>query len=431
MAPTFSGPIASYATLRQDSSPPPSQAPKPDPTPSQAPKQDPTPTTTAKPEPTTTSREDETTSSMPTAIHDPKKSLSTSQDSVLAKATGQASVSSTTDLVVAQPSTPLSVPSSSSTADPSKDNGSVDAGTSAGAKAGIAFGILGGLLLVGLLVFLLFNRRRKQAAQRQNLDNDDEKLHGPVGAGEAPFGSMSNRSDPRAPRINSLRPVTQFLPNWNGFDKRASKSAAMSLAPAAAATTRAPGESARERPGTSQSTHPANPFGNQAERVPTPIAEEQSFNSPSSPLTAAHEKTSPFGSAPVDDSLTATGPAIAAGAVAGTAVAAGMGAAALSRKASMRKGGPKNVDLTLPLHPGMPPPSPAGTEFSMSSVTAGSASPPSNGAAAIAAAGGPHNSSVHRVQLDFKPTLEDEMHLRAGELVRLLHEYDDGWVSIQ
>jgi hypothetical protein len=25
--------------------------------------------------------------------------------------------------------------------------------------------------------------------------------------------------------------------------------------------------------------------------------------------------------------------------------------------------------------------------------------------------------------------LEDEMELKAGELVRLLHEYDDGWVS--
>ena len=53
----------------------------------------------------------------------------------------------------------------------------------------------------------------------------------------------------------------------------------------------------------------------------------------------------------------------------------------------------------------------------------------SKGAAAIAAAGGPQNSNVYRVQLDFKPSLEDEMEMKAGELVRLLHEYDDGWVS--
>lgn len=49
--------------------------------------------------------------------------------------------------------------------------------------------------------------------------------------------------------------------------------------------------------------------------------------------------------------------------------------------------------------------------------------------AAIAAAGGPADSSVHRVQLDFTPTLEDEMELHRGQVVRLLHEYDDGWVS--
>ena len=75
------------------------------------------------------------------------------------------------------------------------------------------------------------------------------------------------------------------------------------------------------------------------------------------------------------------------------------------------------------------PPSPAGTEFSFHSVSPDQAPGPSSGAAAIAAAGGPPTSTVHRVQLDFRPTLEDEMGLRAGQLVRLLHEYDDGWVS--
>jgi hypothetical protein len=71
------------------------------------------------------------------------------------------------------------------------------------------------------------------------------------------------------------------------------------------------------------------------------------------------------------------------------------------------------------------PASPAGTENSNS----GAPESPSVGAAAIAAAGGPANSAVHRVQLDFKPTMDDELELKAGDLVRLLHEYDDGWVS--
>jgi hypothetical protein len=65
----------------------------------------------------------------------------------------------------------------------------------------------------------------------------------------------------------------------------------------------------------------------------------------------------------------------------------------------------------------------------MHSVAPGQPLGPSTSAAAIAAAGGPPQSTVHRVTLDFKPTLEDEMGLTAGQLVRLLHEYDDGWVS--
>ncbi|KAI9725421.1 MAG: hypothetical protein M1828_003271 [Chrysothrix sp. TS-e1954] len=50
---------------------------------------------------------------------------------------------------------------------------------------------------------------------------------------------------------------------------------------------------------------------------------------------------------------------------------------------------------------------------------------PALGAAAASGSGAPLN--VHRVQLDFTPSMEDELELRAGQLVRMLHEYDDGW----
>ncbi|QIW94900.1 hypothetical protein AMS68_000418 [Peltaster fructicola] len=36
-------------------------------------------------------------------------------------------------------------------------------------------------------------------------------------------------------------------------------------------------------------------------------------------------------------------------------------------------------------------------------------------------------NNVHRVQLDFKPSMDDELELKSGQLVRMLHEYDDGW----
>lgn len=65
--------------------------------------------------------------------------------------------------------------------------------------------------------------------------------------------------------------------------------------------------------------------------------------------------------------------------------------------------------------------------------SAGTAAAPGSAQVATAAAvpvtpRGPNN--VHRVQLEFKPSMEDELELKSGQLVRMLHEYDDGWVSL-
>ncbi|PPJ59441.1 hypothetical protein CBER1_02434 [Cercospora berteroae] len=54
-----------------------------------------------------------------------------------------------------------------------------------------------------------------------------------------------------------------------------------------------------------------------------------------------------------------------------------------------------------------------------------SAHGPPGGARGPPPPGQPNN--VHRVQLDFKPSMDDELELISGALVRLLHEYDDGW----
>ncbi|KAK7409460.1 hypothetical protein QQX98_008368 [Neonectria punicea] len=384
-------------------------------------------TKTSKAQAKTTSTEEDT-SSVPSAITNPTDTESV--ESVLAKATGQASASTTIEASAAETAA-STLSSTSASAEASTSNGSSSAGT----KAGIAFGVLGGIFVVGLLVFFLFSRRRKQA-ESQRLKDDDEKLHGPINPAVVVAASTAPRSDPKAPRI-SLRPVTQFLPNWN-LEKRTSKGAAMALAvPGAAAggamTSRAaPGGSAWERPSTAQSADPANPFGAQAERLPTPIIEESIHERSATPGSAmesdAMRAVSPVSSistmSPASDPLTANGSPVG---VAGAA-AAGASAALLARKTSMRKDGPKKLDLTLPNAPlAAVPPSPAGTEFSMSSAAPGASDAPSQGAAAIAAAGGPVNSSVYRVQLDFKPTLDDELGLMAGDLVRMLHEYDDGW----
>nr|RBQ93458.1 hypothetical protein FVER53263_04181 [Fusarium verticillioides] len=385
-------------------------------------------------------------SSVPFVISDPTGSQSI--ESILAKATGSASASTTID-EVADMSGASSLPSSSSSAVPEASGG-----TSAGTKAGIAFGVLGGLLAMGLLVYFIFTKRRKQA-EMERLENDDEKLHGPMaGNGGPPMvaaaavrrsmspeptETASIRTDAKAPRV-SLRPVTQFLPNWNGLEKekRASKGAGLTLAVPAAASSpatgplspRAVGGSAWERPTTAQSVDPANPFGTQAERVPSPVQEETASAMRASPSPMSEKSTIAVAAAAALPAATAPVSPQSPSSPQGPASANGPAVAAMvARKTSIRKaGGPQQLDLTLPNTPmAAVPASPAGTEYSGSSAPFGGLDSPSAGAAAIAAAGGPANSAVHRVQLDFKPTMDDELELRAGDLVRLLHEYDDGW----
>jgi len=69
---------------------------------------------------------------------------------------------------------------------------------------------------------------------------------------------------------------------------------------------------------------------------------------------------------------------------------------------------------------GSEPSTPHNAKFGTAAVVPVAAGAPQNGAPR-----GPNN--VHRVQLDFKPSMEDELELRSGQLVRMLHEYDDGW----
>lgn len=81
-----------------------------------------------------------------------------------------------------------------------------------------------------------------------------------------------------------------------------------------------------------------------------------------------------------------------------------------------RKAPPPALSLVMD---GSAPSSP----FTSNSVTPAMASPISADVAGAAAFMNP----VHRVQMEFKPSMGDELELRAGALVRLLHEYDDGW----
>lgn len=404
--------------------------------------------------------------SLPTAI-EASTAAQTNVGSSLAVDGSDPTSSTLVATSTAASSTATSATAASASASSTSSASSGSSGSDAASKAGIALGILGGLFIVLAFVYWMITRRRKQMEEQRRLA-DDEKLNGP-------FADVPPPQTPaKAPRL-SLRPMTQLFTGFNASnqnDHQANKGSEIAMV-ASPTSKRAPGASAWERPMTSDSQNERNPFGNHAQIVEQPATPKQHPMSPMTPISEASVpspeftpglKPAPRVSAVTTDSATVpsiitkdlprspshssqvspvesleegeVGRAISTPEVtpahAGTMLSAGAAATAtaVERRQSMRQEHvPAPIDLTLPpkLTDAVPP-SPAGTEFSMHEVDADQSPVHSSSAAAIAAAGGPVNTMVHRVQLDFKPTMDDEMKLTAGQLVRLLHEYDDGWV---
>ncbi|KAI0165941.1 hypothetical protein GGR57DRAFT_143642 [Xylariaceae sp. FL1272] len=355
------------------------------------------------------------TSDLPQSLTSHSVNLSGHSTLALASSTSIAAslvASASSNTLAATEAAITSSPSASSAASASSSS------SSAGTIAGIVIGVLGGILVVALLVFFLFNRRKKDLEkQRQEQQEEEKSSGGPYVGGVTRTASVhTTRTTATAPRL-SLRPVTEFNPTFN--ERRSSKGAGLMLATGGASQQAAKGASLWERPSTGHSINTENPFADAARSItPTsdgpPASHDQPrnpFDSPEHVVGMAHTTDMP--AVPVSP-VSPVSP-VDAVAVAG---------ASLTRKASTKKAdSPPPLDLTMPAGP----PSPTGTEFSMNSVAPGQSPGPSKSAAAIAEAGGPPSTAVHRVQLDFHPSMNDEMELRAGHLVRILHEYDDGW----
>lgn len=295
----------------------------------------------------------------------------------------------------------------SPSASPTKNSDTTGGSLSGGAKVGLALGLLLGLGAVLALVLLCYRRKKKQNTLYEKTDDEKGAFDRDLitfGAGR-PSSIGTTRTSATAPRL-SLRPVTQFYPDLGGRRKSGNLLAytpavagapGPSLNPAAAELSSSENQG-RRSPGSSSGS--SDPFGDHAENpAPAPQAVE------SSQAASRHPD------------IQAAGPGIVKNppskdiAVAGGAVAAGVLAS--------NQHAPKPLYINSNLSTRTAPvPSPAGTDFSVNSMT------PDAATAAF-----PQSSNVHRVQLDFRPSMDDELELRAGQLVRLLHEYDDGWVS--
>ncbi|KAI9875664.1 MAG: hypothetical protein M1830_008138 [Pleopsidium flavum] len=283
----------------------------------------------------------------------------------------------------------------SPSAAPAAVSDTTSGGMSGGAKAGLALGLLLGIGAILGLVLFCYRRKKKQNASYEKADDEKSAFSNDpmaLGAGRA-SSTRTARTSANAPRL-SLRPVTQFSPDFGGR-RRSANPLAPASAPAIAAAGAQHDSTAAELPSSSEldggpvRKYPSNgsdPFGDQAE---TPVHVLQATGQ-STQVPAAGTMQN----FPAED---------AAGAVADVLPS--------------RHAAPKPLSIISNHSASVAPiPSPAGTEFSRTSTS------PNSGAAGAAPA-----SNVHRVQLDFRPSMEDELELRAGQLVRLLHEYDDGW----
>jgi cbb3-type cytochrome oxidase subunit 3 len=252
----------------------------------------------------------------------------------------------------------------------SQASSSSSSGLSTGAKIGIAVGVI--ILLIAVAGGILIAYWKKKKEHEEYAKQDDEKAALAATAAAA----AANKSPSPAPRL-SLRPMSRLM--------RLSGGNLLNSVNTANGAQNGTGRNLTPSPNMSGTSGPrANSawdrrVGGGSETTNNP------FNDPQNPFSDPEKGVAP--------PVTTVGMAAGAGAAGAVGIAAVAGAAAT-------KSGNNEIFRT-----GTPEPMAGG-----------------------AAAGSPDAASnVHRVQLDFKPSMDDELELKAGQLVRMLHEYDDGW----
>jgi hypothetical protein len=311
----------------------------------------------------------------PAAFSSPTPSSQASVTSALQAESSSLLVTSTSPtpsaVATSSPSSPSEAAASSTASSDVAPVSQASTGMSGGAKAGVAIGVI--LILVAVLAVCgFFYRRRKLQKSEEYSMTEDEKHN--------PFSDYSATPAPVQ---------QQTLPMLN---PRTSSHIQPEMSSAMATNSSMDLEKAQ-----GPIDNNVNPFGQHAE-LPQPSP--QPLQEIPAPLRI--KVPSPEANA---------GLALAAGAVTEATIIAHRHNAPQPQEVKRAV----SPAAAMAMEPAMP--SPAGTEFSM------------NSASPSTMARGPAPTNVHRVQLDFKPSMDDELELRAGQLVRLLHEYDDGWVS--
>lgn len=282
---------------------------------------------------------------------------------------------------------------------------------STGQKVGIAAAVVVVVGILAVLALLLINRKKRKNKDARARE-DSEKA-----AMVAKQQAATPSSPPTAPRL-SLRPASSFLPEFMGGARPKSRLSAGNML-TSITEPKGQGQSApqnsyqmsEKQPIENPFKDPENPFSD-----PAPIAVSKPLPTPL-PISAA-TLTPPPASRTVPETTVAhsnavsplpTPDSIAVAITADGPHPVSSGTSSIARKPVAARA----IEM-----PGSVPGSVAGALN-----PSRSAIPPPSSASA-------QDSSVYRVLMDFVPSMDDELELRQGQVVRLLHEYDDGWVSL-
>ncbi|RMD39765.1 hypothetical protein DV735_g5361, partial [Chaetothyriales sp. CBS 134920] len=331
----------------------------------------------------------------------------------------------------------------------------LDSASSAADGAGTAIGVIAavGLLAVFLLWFLGKKRRQREADERAN----NEKAAFDLGRHASPIIQPPPPAANDAPRL-SLRPMSRMMDGFLGANNRRSAQMLSSIgedgrgagnaqgfSPAQASTPTA--QLQEKQPLENPFADPQNPFQDPvvapgqaltdapgsvpiAVPVATQLPENKLNASSSVATTQSKAREVDASSSPIQVQPTTT-PAVLESTVAktlaaaGVATAAGAAVAAHNRSSVTRSPSPEDP---LPIQkPASPQSSQENDSLPSSPAAAASAlSSPALSGNSDAPPGG----NVFRVLMDFSPSMDDELELKTCQLIRLLHEYDDGWWEI-
>ncbi|OAL75055.1 hypothetical protein A7D00_0653 [Trichophyton violaceum] len=447
--PTFSGPIGGYSTATEDR-----DRPKITPFP---PLETPT-RSTRRPRPTETSDEGETetptpeptpeptTERTPTTTRRPPSSSSSSSSQPSSHSTPAPTTSSDRDFTTSTLAPTRTIATNSNDAAMETASGSSSAtavpgagGMSSGAKAGLAIGLIALAAIIGGAIFF-FLRKRKREQELQEIDNEKSFSNAAASFPPPPASRpTTSTTSPVAPKLN-IRPVTQFSPDFGSPLPGAAKapgvlnvSGSLPTPPASAGGSRSltdgPGPSALVKSHTATNSDPfndpVNPFDNPSSAPSSPpnrtLPEALQVRTPS----VGSDVSRPV--SPVSEGTVNTGVVASASALSAVTTSAAAVASVRSSEDARKDQPPpppQQQQQQQPAPPQVSAAAPAPSSPAMSTASVVNVAPAPAGAPA-GPPPGPNN--VYRVQLDFNPSMDDELPLRAGQLVRMLHEYDDGW----